>query len=206
MQRQKPLLHADNQKILHDALYYMKMNELRKACLILSLPHAGKKIELINRIMTFIQTGNIRLLPVVPEQSKAKNYPTQPLRPDSLMLYGAYRNDAKTRAFFKQLIGPHFHFTAFGIDWLNEQWLKAKPPTYREFAHYWTTETENRKRAKPQPKDEWMFINFVQHMNRECPSISKGDLMAAWKKTQADKAHCAFELLRSCINQKNNSN
>ena len=56
------------------------------------------------------------------------------------MLKGGYKNDLKTRIFFKSIIGDYFHFTAFGIDWLKEQWMKGEPPTYKKFADMWTKE------------------------------------------------------------------
>lgn len=193
---QFPLLTEQEQSVLHDALHYMKMAELKKACQILSFSDKGKKAELIKRIMAFIQTGIVETLPKIPAQSCAKNYPIQPLDPSSLMLYGGYKNDLETRDFFKKLIGSHFHFTAFGIDWLNERWLQGNTPTYQEFADYWIQESARRKREKPKPKDEWMFIRFMQHMEKVEPQALKDDLMHAWKERQAKKAQEAYQLLK----------
>ena len=114
-----PLLSEKEQAVLYDDLHYMKMAELKKACVMLCLPDKGKKTELINRIMEFIKTGEVITLPKIPVKSRAKNNPIQPLEASSLMLHGEYKNDLKTRVFFKHLIGLHFHFTAFGIDWLK---------------------------------------------------------------------------------------
>lgn len=193
---QFPLLNEKEQSNFNDALHYMKMAELKKACQILSFSDKGKKAELINRIMAFIQTGRIKMLPKIPAQSLAKNHPIQVLEASSLMLYGAYKNDLKTRDFFKTLIGHHFHFTAFGIDWLNERWLQGKPPTHQEFADFWIKETARRKQEKPKPKDEWMFIRFMQKMEKIEPQASKEDLLHAWKELQAQKAKQAYELLK----------
>lgn len=188
---------------LHDALYYMKMTQLKKACLLLELPHNGKKIDLITRITTFVQSGEITKCATLPKQSKASSYPVQLLKPESLMLAGSYKNDAKTRAFFKELIGPHFHFTAFGIDWLNERWLHGKPPTYQEFANYWIAETKQRADIKAQPKAEWKYINFLQQMQQTQPERTKAELLKRWKKLQAEQAHIALEILQ-LVHTKNN--
>ena len=194
-----PLLNAKEESFLQDACYYMKMAELKKACQMLALPDKGNKGLLIERILTFIKEGRITTVPKIPAQSLAKNHPIQLLASSGLMLYGSYKNDAKTRSFFKTLIGPHFHFTAFGIDWLNDRWLQNNPPTYQEFAYYWIAETERRKHIKSKPKDEWKYINFLQQMNKEYPLLSKKNLMARWKRLQADKAHLAFKILESAI-------
>jgi hypothetical protein len=79
----------------------------------------------------------------------------------------------------KTLIGPHFHYTAFGIDWLNDRWMMGNPPTYQEFATYWIVENERRKKHTEDPKKEWRFINFMQEMQMTHPMTSRNDMMAA---------------------------
>lgn len=195
------MLSDREQLILQDMLHYMKMIELKKACRMLSVSDKGKKAELIDRILLFIYKGHTKTVPKIPAISCAKNYAAQSLNALSLMLYGGYKNDLKTRNFFKKMVGVHFHFTAFGIDWLNERWLQGNPPTYQEFADYWIQEIAQRKREKPKPKDEWMFIRFMQYMKNVEPQVSKGDLMHAWKELQAQKAKEAYQLVKKAINK-----
>jgi hypothetical protein len=104
-----------------------------------------------------------------------------------------------TRNFFKKLIGPHFHFTAFGIDWLNERWLDGNPPTYKEFADYWIQETAKRKIKKEKPKQEWAYINFLQQAQKDFPNDSKSTLLSKWEKLRAEKAKFAQDILKSLI-------
>lgn len=189
-------LPTQEKATLHDALHFMKMAELKKACAMLELPDTGKKGALIERIMTFLTTGNITQSKTIPPRSRAKNYSPQPLKPSALMLYGSYKNDLATRTFFKRLIGPHFHFTAFGVDWLEEHWLKGNPPTYQEYADYWVKETARRKKQKANPKDEWRFIKFVQETHDTDPDASRTAVMHAWKQKQKEQATFAFELLK----------
>lgn len=198
-QGQFPLLSEEEQKILYDALHYMKMDELKNACMLLNLLSKGKKTELMHRIITFIKDGTVATTVTIPLSSRAKNYPPQRLAPESYMLYGSYKNDAITRDFFKKLIGPHFHFTAFGIDWLNDRWQRGLPPTYQEFAHYWQQETERRKMYKVAPKDEWAFINFVQRMKKEEPFALQDDIMHAWKETQKQQSALATTLIKKAL-------
>jgi len=197
MERKKySLLKKQEQLALHEALYFMKMMELKNACKILSLPDSGKKIEIIERIMTFIKTGKITENSTIPGQSLAKNYPQQVLKSTALMLYGDYKNDAKTREFFKSLIGQHFHFTAFGIDWLNERWMQGRPPTYQEFADFWNREMAKRKDKKVKSKEEWAYIRFLQNMKKIMPHASKNYLIQSWKKLQMQKSQEAYILLK----------
>lgn len=194
-----PLLSEHEQAELYNVLFFMKMEELKKACQQLGLPAKGKKIPLIKRIATYIKTGKIIQEPKIPAVSHAQSYPPQPLAPSALMLYKAYKNDAKTRAFFKQLVGPQFHFTAFGIDWLNERWLAGNPPTYQEFADFWIAETYRRKQEGAVAKDEWALIKFVQDLKQKNPHAVKNEIMAQWKLTQKQQARKADKLLQKAV-------
>jgi hypothetical protein len=191
-----PLLTKQEQTTLNDAMHFMKMAELQDGCRILGLPDSGKKTELIEKILVFIHSGKVMSLPTIPALSRAKNYPPQPLRANSLMLYGSYKNDLQTRAFFKTLVGPQFHYTAFGIDWLNERWMEGKPPTYQEFADYWTAESARRKKHPEDPKKEWRYIRFVQEMQLVHPDASRNEIMESWKQIQAQNALRARRVLQ----------
>lgn len=195
-QRTFPLLPESEQKKLYEALHYLSVPELQECCRILSLAEPGKKGELITRIMLYIQAGSVTKGKEIPAASRSKNYPQQPLRKDALMLHGSYKNDEQTRALFTSLIGPHFHFTAFGIDWLNERWQQGKPPTYQEFADYWVKEMEKRKQKQPKPKKEWAYLNFLQQASKEYPEATQEELIEKWKKLQNEKAAYALETIK----------
>ena len=152
---------------LKEALLFLHVAELEAICTQLGLVAKGKKIILIARILNFISTGEIIKEPKIPAVSKVKRGCDYPLETGTCMLKGAYKNDLKTRLFFKKLIGEHFHFTAFGIDWLNERWLEGKPPTYEEFATMWKSEYARRLKIGSTPKEEWAYINFTKNL---CPS------------------------------------
>ncbi len=192
----KKLLNAHELNDLHEALYYMKINELKGLCATYSLPIKGNKVALINRITVFIETGKVVHLQEIPSISKAnKNRIDYSLELDALMLYGAYKNDAKTRSFFKTVFGNHFHFTAFGIDWLNERWISGNPPTYREFALFWQQEYLNRKQTKVVPKKEWAYINFTQQFLIHNPAASKKEIITAWEKERMQYVYKIKNLL-----------
>lgn len=107
---------------------------------IKNLSTKGSKPQLIKKIFYFFETGKKLEEQKIPLISKIQKGAVPSLHPNSLMLHGAYKNDLKTRLFFKKIIGEHFHFTAFGIDWLKRRWLEGRPPTYQEFAEMWAFE------------------------------------------------------------------
>ncbi|QQR48944.1 SAP domain-containing protein [bacterium] len=166
---------------LKAALLFFHVAELRDLCVQLSLPKAGTKLSLISRIVYFCETGQIVTELLIPAISRAKRGVLYPLKPDTLMLKGAYKNDLKTRLFFKQLIGEYFHFTAFGIDWLHQRWLNGNPPTYQEFADMWQAEYDRRKKYGSTPKEEWAYINFSQQFFKHHPDATREMLYEAWE-------------------------
>lgn len=118
------------------------------------------------------------------------------------MLKGSYKNDYATRSFFKALIGSHFHFTAYGIDWLQERWEQGKPPTYREFANMWQSQWQWRKQQKVDPKEEWAYLNFCQQFMKKYPHSSRSQMMKEWKEkreAQVTKAHLFLEKLQDSL-------
>lgn len=180
---------------LKAALLFFHVAELRDLCLQLSLPKVGTKISLVCRIVHFVSTGQIITEPLVPAVSRAKRGVVYALQPDAFMLKGAYKNDLKTRIFFKQLIGEYFHFTAFGIDWLHERWLNGNPPTYQEFADMWRAEYDRRKKYGSTPKEEWAYINFTQNFLQENAHATREMLNAAWEQERVLRKVVAQEIL-----------
>ncbi|GAG53803.1 unnamed protein product, partial [marine sediment metagenome] len=94
---------------------------------------------------------------------------------------------------------------AFGIDWLNERWLKGNPPTYQEFAYYWIKETERRRQQGEPPKQEWALIRFMQKMKVEYPNASKEELIHAWKTKQSKKSQQAQQLIHQAKSKLENN-
>lgn len=189
---------------LKKSLMFLHVGELRDLSAQLSLVDKGNKKVIIFRICHFFLTGEKLKVPKFPKESCAQRGKTYPLKANGLMLKGAYKNDLKTRIFFKRLVGSHFHFTAFGIDWLNERWMEGNPPTYLEFANMWEEEYYRRKENPVAPKEEWAYINFVRNFLTHSPEASKACVYQAWKdereKNKA-KAYQQIEKFLCALNQ-----
>lgn len=181
---------------LTQALQYLNMAELAQICKLFAVPDDGKKGAVIERIVAFVKTGEILKKPVMPAVSKGKKGSEAKLEPDERILYGVYKNDARTRAFFKKLIGEHFHFTAFGVDWIHKRWMAGNPPTYAEYAAFWQTEYTVRKKQKAMPKEEWAYISFIQRFVEEYPEASKAVITDAWHKERQKQVEAVKKLLK----------
>lgn len=169
---------------LKSSLNFFYVSELKNLCENLSLSAKGKKGELIHRIITFVETGKKLVSPVFPRASCAKRGEVHEISENNLMLKGAYKNDLKTRLFFKKLIGENFHFTAFGIDWLNDRWMEGSPPTYKEFGLMWQDEYQRRKANPAAPKDEWAYIIFTKSYIKKFPGATREDINSSWEEVR----------------------
>lgn len=190
------LLSDSGLLILEKSLLYLKMNELRKICLKLKLPHKEQKGQLIQKILFYVKTGKRASSLEMPANSKAKKSQSYPLEPNTDILHGSYKNDYATRDFFKRIIGNHFHFTAFGIDWINKRWMEGNPPTYQEFGIFWQNEYEKRKIKKAPAKKEWAYINFVQDYIKKYPESNREKIMKAWKEEREKQLEQVQKILR----------
>jgi hypothetical protein len=157
------------------------MRELKKLCLHFKIPSQDEKIKLIENIQLYLTTGKINTQKTIPEICKAQPKKNYTLAPQTLILKGSFKNDLKTRMFLKKIVGDHFHYTAYGIDWIKNHWEQGTPQTYSQFASYWQSEYIIRKNSKPALKPEWAYLNFLNQYKKNNPTSSKSQAIAAWK-------------------------
>jgi hypothetical protein len=178
-----------------DALNFMNMEEIKHFCNKHGISISGKKGHILDRLKHYLITGEILHPKKIPPISKAKVGEIYLLKPNVLILKGAYKNDFQTRRFFKKLVGEHFHFTAFGQDWISKRWEQGKPPTYNEFAKAWQKEYLKRKKIKANPKKEWAYLNFMQQFLANYPNALKKELAIAWEEERNKQAKKAMKIL-----------
>jgi hypothetical protein len=188
MQRKMRLRHiqewAIKQESIQESIWFLKVQDLKDICNALGI-RAGLKGFMIENIIHYHEN---KLEIPHPSTLKSRHKTSSPtiigFAPNQLMLPGIYKNDRANREFFKQLIGPHFKFTVAGIDYLKQRWQANNPPTYAEFAAYWS---QNHKIMKP----EWQYIKFCQAN----PGLSKQALHAKWKAIYHHHKKIVLEIL-----------
>ena len=180
---------------LQESLKFLHISELKDICKLLNITCKGKKPFMVSCILTFLKTGEVLSEPNIPSISRVPKGKKVPLSLDSLILKGDYKNDLKTRYFFKSIIGEHFHFTAFAIDWINARWIEGNPPTYEEYAKIWVQEMARRKKYGSKPKEEWAYINFIQKLKNINPSISRDEIINEWNMTRRKNKRTVQDIL-----------
>jgi hypothetical protein len=178
------------------ALNHMNMKELKDECRSLGIRPTGRKGDIINGILGFVRGTKKPTANSIPHNCQARPERGYPLKKQTLILCGSYKNNDATRDFLKILIGPHFHFTAFGQDWIRSRWAKGKPPTYAQFARAWQQEHLRRRSCKiARPKKEWAYLNFAQRFGKNNPAVDRSELASEWKKQRAAQAALAQRIL-----------
>jgi SAP domain-containing new25 len=163
---------------LHEAIYYLRMDELRLACRQLRLQARGQKRELVQRILSAL--GGQAVTSVASLKRQARSHERQTYKNSARMMPGSYTNGAAARAFFKNAIGPHFHFTVYGMDWIQARWAVGEHPTFSQFVTYWNREYAARKAGKDfATKPELARVRFLRAQKRRGP-VSKSILEALW--------------------------
>lgn len=194
-------LSANEAAELQDALNYMTMEELSAECTRLGFKAPERKEAIVRAICGVVLRGHRPFVAAIPKPSRARPGMTCPLQPDAFILHGAYKNNDETREFLKGLVGPHFHFTAFGQRWIRMRWMAGRPPTYAQFARAWQREYlrrrgRTRRRLPPGPLNpEWAYLSFLQRSSTEGPG-SRAQRSAQWTALRAAKAKRARVLLR----------
>jgi hypothetical protein len=141
--------------------FYWYLDELAKFCRQLGLPTSGQKLDLVARIEMYLTTGTIDKKNQPKKSEKSKTKGKGPITLDSVVT-NDYRCNDETRAFFKSVIGDHFHFTAHLQKFRREN--KHRTLTYGDLAREWAAEYERRKDKNYKPKIEktWEYNQFVR--------------------------------------------
>src|SRR6266704_3297216 len=124
--------------------YYWMKDDLIRFARQLGLPTHGYKPELSTRIDRRLR-GMSESAEPQRKQSKGPRDSDKPLRRDSPVVN--YKSDDKTRAFFKSVIGPDFHFTYL----MNQYRLTHDNLTYEDLADVWVAERDRRRNRDYRP-------------------------------------------------------
>ncbi|MBN3555685.1 cytoplasmic protein [Fictibacillus nanhaiensis] len=116
--------------------YYWLKEELQTFCRTEGLSTAGPKVEISNRVETYLETGEI-LQPT--RKTKVKNESCIELSLDTVITAN-HRCSQEVRSFFKTII-PNFHFSTY-----IQNFFKANVGrTYRDVEKAWHDEEVRRK-------------------------------------------------------------
>lgn len=188
--------------LLDDAIYYLKVPELEYYITTLGIAAGPRKESMIAALLQFAGRSPAPTDRPAAEppglSAEARRTLQTRFAPQTHIVPGHYTNGPASRARFKQLIGPHFSFTSYGMEWIRRQWAAGSCPTYQDFATFWQTEFERRKAGGAYTsKKTLQRVQFFRKMGGK--GLSKIELERAWSAERERQAGVARAILERII-------
>ncbi|MFE8699665.1 DUF6434 domain-containing protein [Cytobacillus sp. FJAT-54145] len=160
--------------------FYWLKEELQSFCKAIGMSSSGSKQELSDRILKYLETGEIKTAP--------KKHYSKPTKPGHLSLDTVitenHRCSQEVRAFFKTAIGPKFHFSTYIQNYFKNHIGK----TYRDVVDAWYKEEERKKDPlyKKEIPPQFEYNRFVRDFFKDPSNKGKGrkEAIEAWNRTK----------------------
>ncbi|MDM5189281.1 DUF6434 domain-containing protein [Bacillus sp. DX4.1] len=171
--------------------YYWLKKELQEFCREHGLPASGSKIEITERITTFLKTGEIQKSQLV-QKKKIFSPSHKPLSLQTIITENQ-RCSEDIRAFFQEIIGLKFRFTVALQTFFKENVGK----TYEDAVQFWYEEQERKKHPsyKTEIGAQFEYNRFTRAFFQDPNNKGKSrtDAIAAWKEVKAKPGSNAYE-------------
>ncbi len=173
--------------------FYWLKEELIAFCREHSLKTTGSKEELSKRIEHFLITGE-KELPQSNKHPRAisrrnERVIQEPLSTQTIITEN-YRSDERHRAFFKSIIGPHFHFTTSFMNFFKENVGK----TYQDAINEWYKQDERKKdptyRSTIAPQFE--YNRYIRAYCEHNPGHTIQDAINSWNEKKRKRGSTAY--------------
>ncbi len=175
--------------------YWLKM-ELIDFCRETGIKRAGGKIEIADRILKYLETGEI--IPKSEKEQTKSNFDwnNETLDVDTLITDN-YKNTENVRAFFEKAIGRHFKFN---VEFMN--WMKSNAgKTLGDSVEKWKEIIEKKKDGnyKTEIAPQFEYNTYIRDFLSDNPQLSTKDAIESWKikrekpeKKKYNKSDLAF--------------
>ena len=161
--------------------YYYLKEELTDFCRENSLPIAGSKLELTQRIAHFLDTGEV--LPAAAHMSRTPDVGTIS---EETLIEPNFKCTEKHRAFFKEKIGPGFSFHV-GF----QKWLRAN--TGKTYADAIAAYYETMKKRGAAIDRQFEYNTYIRDFFANNAGKSLSDAIICWKYKKSLPGHNRYE-------------
>lgn len=159
--------------------YYWLKTELIDFCKVLGIPRNGGKLELFNRIVSFLETGKT---PVAEPIELKKTISTFDWNTEKLsistLITDNYKNTENVRAFFIKNIGAKFKFNVAFMNWMKEN----KGKTLGDAIDKWQEINilKKDKNYKTEIAPQFEYNAYMRAFLQDNPNLSAKDAMKSW--------------------------
>lgn len=164
--------------------YYLK-EELVDFCRKNNLPTSGGKLELTDRIATFLDTGNVMISRKV---SKKSTLDIGELT-EQTIIENNFVCSERHRAFFKEKIGKSFSFNV-----QFQKWLKSNSgKTYKDAIEAYYLILEEKKQGKTAIDKQFEYNTYIRDFFEANKGMSLDDAITCWKYKKSLQGHNRYE-------------
>ncbi len=164
--------------LIHFKNHYWLKAELINFCREQGIAATGSKKALEERIETFISLG-IKTK-ALPKKETGDRDSKKPITRDTPVVN--YKNDAATRQFFVEQIGPSFRFNAYLRQFTDRKNVIDKNVTYGDLVEGWMREEarKNDPSFKTEIGDQFEYNRFTRDFFASEKGKTRADAIAAW--------------------------
>ena len=157
--------------------YWLKV-ELVAFCKSNGISVTGRKQELADRIIVYLQTGKI-IITVPKEKAKSKFDWNNTELDLNTKITDNYKNSENVRAFMKREIGSHFHFNTAFMKWTKQNVGK----TMREAIIEWKrlSELRNDKKIQTTISSQFEYNAYIRDFLTDNKEKKLSDAIKHWK-------------------------
>lgn len=158
--------------------YYWYKKELVSFCSKNGLSTYGGKLDLIDRIEHFLRTGQATSFTAIRRIGKWDSDTT--ITKETPVIN--YKNDAKTRNFFKKEIGSHFHFNEY-LRKFAKNCNKKHKLSYGDLVKGWIKAEQQKKNLPYKSKigKQFEFNQFQRDFYAKEKGKTRKELIEAWR-------------------------
>lgn len=171
-----------------NSFYWLK-EELTGFCRTKGISTAGGKMEISERIIGFLQNGQIITSVQMPKPSSKFDWQHTMLNCNTLITDN-YKNTENVRAFFCGQIGPHFHFTVEFLKWMKINQGKTLNEAITEWKRVYALKKKGEYKTTIAPQFE--YNTYIRDFMADNPGKSIKDAIQCWKLKRSQKGKTAY--------------
>jgi Domain of unknown function (DUF6434)/SAP domain-containing new25 len=172
--------------------YYWLKDELVAFCRMIGINSTGGKNDISNRIVKFIDTGEIITKSKTRKAKPISNFDWKTERLSiNTIITDNYKNTENVRTFFENAIGKHFKFNVTFMKWMKTssgKTLEDAIDTWKQIA-----ELKKDKNYKSEIAPQFEYNTYTRDFHADNPGLSSKEAIICWKIKKGNPGNNKYE-------------
>ncbi|PID28572.1 MAG: hypothetical protein CSB55_04370 [Candidatus Cloacimonadota bacterium] len=186
----KPILDKEISLKDFNDFYWLK-KELVQFCLTIGISSTGGKIEISDRIRTYLSTGEIVKKVRKTHKVKSDFDWTNEVLTKNTVITDSYKNGENARNFFIREIGSHFKFNVIFMKWMKENIGKTLGDAIMEWKRIEVLKKDRNYVSEISPQFE--YNRYMREFLKDNPNLSSKDAMKFWKLKSSQRGSNEYD-------------